>query len=207
MHHLDVVASALVTNPVTAGLVVALGRDALEDVLDVGPGSLVTTGHHGGAVTGTLLTTGDTGANKVEALGLEVLSPPVGVGEVRVSTINDDVTGLQEGQECLNPVINSLASLDEEHDTTGLLEGGNELLGGVSANDGLALGLVVEEAVDLGDSSVEGGDGETVVGHVQNQVLTPLSCSASTCHRERADMFGDGATYMTARPIRPRSAL
>lgn len=171
--HLDVVTGTLVTDPVTAWLVVALGGDALEDVLDWGPSSLVTTGHHGGTVAGTLLATGNTGADKVEALGLEVLGPPVGVGEVRVSTVNDDVSSLEQGQKGLDPVVDSLASLHEKHDTTGLLEGGDELLGGVGTDNGLALSLVLEEAVDLGDGSVEGSDGETVVSHVQDNVLTP----------------------------------
>lgn len=35
----------------------------------------------------------------------------------------------------------------------------------------LTLGLVLEEAVDLGNGSVEGDDGEAVVGSIQNQVL------------------------------------
>jgi len=43
----------------------------------------------------------------------------------------------------------------------------------VSTDNGLALGLIVEEAVDLGDSAVEGANGETVVGHVEDQVLAP----------------------------------
>src|SRR5688572_16173902 len=81
--HLDVVASTLVTNPLAAGLVVALGGDGLEDVLDVRPGLLVATGHEGRAVAGTLLTTRDTGANEAEALAVEILSAAVGVGEVR----------------------------------------------------------------------------------------------------------------------------
>lgn len=173
VNHLDVVTGTLVTDPVAAWLVVALGRDALEDVLDWGPGSLVTTGHHGGTIAGTLLATGNTGADKVEALGLEVPGPPVGVGEVRVSTVNDDVSGLEQRQKGLDPVVDGLASLHEKHHAARLLESGDELLGGVGANNGLALSLVLEEAVDLGNSSVEGGDSETVVGHVQNDVLTP----------------------------------
>lgn len=173
VNHLDVVTGTLVTNPVAASLAVALGGDALEYLLDGRPGGLITTGHHGGAVTSTLLSTGDTGADEVKTLGLQVLGPPVGVGEVGVTTIDDDVSRLKQGQEGLDPVVDGLAGLHEKHDTAGLLELGDELLGGVGADNGLALGLVVEEAVDLGDGSVEGTDGETVVGHVEDQVLTP----------------------------------
>lgn len=136
--HLDEVTSALVTNPVAAGLAVALGGDALEDVLDVGPGLLVTTGHERGAVTGTLLTTGDTAADEADALLGEVLGAAVAVGEVGVTTVNDDITLLKVGQERLDELVNGLSSHDQEHDTTGALQLGAELLNGVGTDDGLA---------------------------------------------------------------------
>lgn len=140
MNHLDVVASTLVTDPVTAGLTVALGGDALEDILDVGPGVLVTTGHEGRTVAGTLLTTRDTAADEADALLPEVLGAAVAVGEVRVTTIDDDITLLQEGEERLDEVIDGLAGHDEEHNATGALELGAELLNGVSTDNGLAYG-------------------------------------------------------------------
>jgi len=138
VNHLDVVTSTLVTDPVTAGLTVALSSDALEDVLNVGPGGLVTTRHERGTVAGTLLTTGNTAADEADALGGEVLGATVAVGVVGVTTVNDDVTLLEEGQERLNEVIDGLASHDEEHHTAGALELSNELLDGVGTNDGLA---------------------------------------------------------------------
>lgn len=172
--HLDVVASTLVTNPLTAGLAVRLGRDALEDILDVRPGLRVTTGHDRGTVTGTLLTTRDTGTDEADALGGKVLGAAVGVGVVRVTTVNDDVALLDATlvQEELNEVVDGLAGHDEHHHTAGLLELGAELLDGVSTNDRLALGLVLKEAVDLGDSAVEGNNSEAVVSSVEDQVLT-----------------------------------
>jgi len=138
--HLDVVASTLVTDPVTARLAVALSGDALEDVLNVGPGGFVTTGHEGGTVAGTLFTTGDTAADEADALLREVAGAAVGVGEVGVTTVNNDVTLLEEGEEGLDEVINGLAGHDEEHNATGTLKLGAELLDGVGTDDGLACG-------------------------------------------------------------------
>ena len=138
MNHLDEVTSTLVTDPVAAGLTVRLGGDFLEDLLDVGPGGLITTGHDGRTVTGTLLTTGDTAADEADALALEVLGAAVAVGEVGVTTVNDDITLLKEGEEGLDEVIDGLAGHDEEHDTTRTLELGAELLDGVSTDNGLA---------------------------------------------------------------------
>lgn len=192
MDHLNVVTGTLVTDPVTAGLAVALGSDALENVLNVGPSGLVTTGHERGSVTGTLLTTGDTTADEADALAVEVLSTAVAVGEVGVTTVNDDITLLEERQKGLDEVINGFASHDEEHDTAGALELGAELLDGVSTNDGLAcfvvsifcnghwnllfsglltLSLVRQEVVNLGDGAVESADGEAVISNVQDEVL------------------------------------
>jgi hypothetical protein len=138
VNHLDVVASTFVTDPVTAGLTVALGGNALEDVLNVGPSGLVTTGHERGAVAGTLLTTGNTAADEVDALVGEVAGAAVGVGVVGVTTINDDIALLEEGEEGLDEVIDGLSGHDEKHNATRALELGAELLNGVGTDDGLA---------------------------------------------------------------------
>lgn len=172
VNHLDVVASTVVTDPLAAGLAVRLGGDVLEDLLDVRPGLLVTTGHDGGTVAGTLLTARDTGTDEADTLGLKVLSAAVGVGVVGVATVNDNVTLLKTVlEEELNEVIDGLAGHDEEHHAAGSLELGDELLDAVCANNALSLGLVLKELVDLGDGAVEGNDGVAVVGSVEDQVL------------------------------------
>jgi hypothetical protein len=172
VNHLDVVASTVVTDPLAAGLAVRLGGDVLEDLLDVRPGLLVTTGHDGGTVAGTLLTARDTRTDEADTLGLEVLSAAVGVGVVGVATVNDDVALLKTVlEEELNEVIDGLAGHDEEHHAAGSLELGDELLDAVCANNALSLGLVLKELVDLGDGTVEGNNGVAVVGSVEDQVL------------------------------------
>ena len=172
VNHLDVVTSTVVTNPLAAGLTVRLGGDVLENLLDVRPGLLVATGHDGGTVAGTLLATRDTRTDEADALGLEVLSAAVGVGVVRVATVNDDVTLLKTVlEEELDEVVDGLTGHDEEHHAAGSLELGDELLDAVCANDALALGLVLKELVDLGDGAVEGNDGVAVVGGVEDEVL------------------------------------
>jgi hypothetical protein len=135
VNHLDEVTSTLVTDPFTTGLTVRLGGDALQDGLDLFPSGLVTTGHDRGTSTGTLLTTGNTTANEVDTLLLQVLGAAVAVGEVGVTTVNDDITLLKVGEKGLDEVINGLAGHDEEHDTTRTLELGAELLNGVSTDN------------------------------------------------------------------------
>lgn len=185
--HLDVVAGTSLTDPVTAWLAVDLGSSLLEDVLDVGPSLGGSTGHERGSVTGTLLTTRNTRANVEDALGLELLAAADGVGVVRVTTVNDNVTLLHVGDKLVNKVVDSLSSLDEKDHTARLLELGAELLNRVSTNDIGALGLVLEEVVDLGGgtgssvssfaalklcSPVVRADFESFVVHVENQILT-----------------------------------
>ena len=101
----------------------------------MGPGGIATTGHQGRAVTGTLLTTRDTGADEEQALGLELVSAADRVGVVRVTTVDDDVSLLEVRLELGNEVVDGLTGLDEEDDAAGTLELGAELLDGVGADD------------------------------------------------------------------------
>jgi hypothetical protein len=136
--HLNVMAGTFITNPVTARFIVTLGSNALEHILDVRPCLLVSTRHQTGAVTSTLLTTRDTGSDESDALLSKVFAATVGVREMGITTINDDVTSFDVGEDRLDEVIDWLSSHDEQHDSTGFLELGAELLDGVSTHDGLA---------------------------------------------------------------------
>jgi hypothetical protein len=114
----------------------------VDSYLDVWPGLLVTTGHDGGTVTGTLLSSRDTSSDEPDTLGLEVVCAAVGVGVVGVTTVDDDVALLGASlEEELDEVVDGLTGHDEHHHAAGLLELGDELLDGVGANNGLALGL------------------------------------------------------------------
>ena len=114
----------------------------VDPYLDVWPGLLVTTGHDGGTVTGTLLSSRDTSSDESDTLGLEVVCAAVGVGVVGVTTVDDDVALLGASlEEELDEVVDGLTGHDEHHHAAGLLELGDELLDGVGANNGLALGL------------------------------------------------------------------
>jgi hypothetical protein len=83
-------------------------------------------------MAGTLLSSGNTGTNKQETLRLELLGPPDGVGIVRVTAINDDITLLEMGDELSNKGVDGIAGLDKEDDFAWPLQLGNEFLDGVS---------------------------------------------------------------------------
>jgi len=149
------------------------------------PGSNGATGHHGRTVAGTLLTTRDTAADKEEALGLELLGATDGIREVGVASVDDNITGLEEGQDLGNEVVDGRAGLDQHHDLARALQLLAELLDRVSANNLGALGFVGQEVVNLGDGSVVSADGEAVIVHVQDQVLALFDTNNKKTREER----------------------
>lgn len=172
MNHLHVVTSTLVADPLATRLVVALGRDALQDVLDVRPSGLVTTGHDARAVSSSLLTAGHTSTDIANAVLLQLLAPACRVREMGVSAIDDDITLLESVfAQLLDQAVDGVTGLDENHDPTGPLELGNEVGEALGADDGLSLGLVLEKVRDLLDGPVEGDDGVSMIGCVEDEVL------------------------------------
>jgi len=102
VYHFDVVTGAGFANPITARLTERLGSGGLEDGLNRRPGCCGATGHKRGTMTGTLLSSRNTGTDEQEALLLEFLGPSDGVGIMGVTAINDDITLLQMGDELLD---------------------------------------------------------------------------------------------------------
>ena len=74
-------------------------------------------------------------------------------------------------EDVVDELVHRLAGLDHEHDAAGPLEQADHFLDGMRADDLGALGFLVEEVVHLGHGAVESGHRETVVVHVQNQIL------------------------------------
>jgi len=135
MDHLDVVAGAGLTNPITARLAKGFSRSGLEDGLNCGPGGRRATGHERRPVTGAFLSSRYARTNKQEALLLEFFGPSDRVGVVGVTAINDDITLFEMGNELLNEGVNGSTSLDKEDDFARPLELGNEFLDGMSTLD------------------------------------------------------------------------
>ena len=135
------------------------------------PSLLAASWHDGRAKACALLTSRNSSADKVEPQGGESLCPPLGVREVRVPTINDDVALLKVREELVDELVDRLTSLDHEHGLAGPLELGGQLLHRVESHDLGALGLVGEELIHLGCGPVVRTHHEPMVIHVQDQVL------------------------------------
>ncbi|KAH3667268.1 hypothetical protein OGAPHI_002917 [Ogataea philodendri] len=169
--HLDVVAGSGISNPVTAWLAVRLGSNGLENVLDVWPCLDSTTWHQRRTVTGTFLTTRHTGSNEQNALLLEIGKTSVGVWEVRVTTIDDNVTLLHVRQKLVDETVDRVSGLHKQDNSSRSLKLLAQLLDGVGTKNGLALGLVGQEVIHLLNSSVVGNNSKAVVCGIENQIL------------------------------------
>lgn len=133
--HLDVVSGTVLTDPVTAWDTLNLSSSGLENFLDMGPCSGVSTGHERRTKASTLLTTRHTTSDEKEALGLKLLDAASGIGVMRVTTINDDVTLFEMGYKLVDECIDGRAGLYEKNNLARGLEFGDELLDRVRALD------------------------------------------------------------------------
>jgi hypothetical protein len=101
----------------------------------------------------------------------DILHAARGVLEERVAAIDDDVAGFEIREQLLDEFVHRLACLDHEHHPARTLEQFHHLLNGVGADDLRPLRFVGEEFFHLRDGAVVSDDGETVVVHVEDQVL------------------------------------
>ena len=131
VHHFDIVASAGLTHPISAGISLNLSRGLLENLLDGRPGSRRTTGHERGTITGAFLTTRHTRPNEEKSLSFEFLDATDCIGIVRVSAVYDYVTLFEMGGQLFDEIIYSGPSFNEKDDLARTLEFCNELFYGV----------------------------------------------------------------------------
>ena len=88
-----------------------------------------------------------------------------------VAAVDDDVTRLEDRQELLDEVIDSLTGLDQKQDLSGSLEVVGKFLDAVASDDVLAFGPSVGEVVHLLHGAVVDCDGEALGLHVHDKVL------------------------------------
>ncbi|CAY80197.1 hypothetical protein P301_H11691 [Saccharomyces cerevisiae P301] len=136
------------------------------------PSFFRTTWHQRWTVTGTFLTTGDTRTNEKNTLLLQFFVTSIRIWEVRVTTIDDNITLFQKWDDLVDQSVNWSTSFNQKHDLSRSLQFGDEIFNGSSTDDRFALSFIGQEMVDLGLSSVVSTNSETVVSSVQDQILT-----------------------------------
>ncbi len=116
MDHFYIVPRASFSNPVAAWFTHCLGSGGLEDVFNMGHAAGATTRHKRWAISGTFFTSGYTRANEKEPFSLKLLAAAIGVREVRIATIDDDVPFAEMRDELSDEIVNSITSFYEEND-------------------------------------------------------------------------------------------
>src|SRR5207253_7860311 len=152
VNHLDEMAGAVRADVGDARAVVYLRGDLFPDRAQLFVSGAVAAGHQGRPPERTLLAARDAAADEVEAFALQRLFALHGVFIIRVAAVNDDVALIEMRLELLDDRIHGTAGFDQQDDLARALDGFNELLDGISADDLLAFGVrlgAVEELVHL----------------------------------------------------------
>ena len=185
VHHFDKVTRAAVAHPVAARLAAGLGADRLADGLQVRPCFRCTAGHQRRAVASTVFAARNAHADEQDVLGLQFVHTALGVVEVRVTAINDDITRLEERKELLNCAkqtnqmrgrestylpINSISGSNHNQGTPRALQSSSKLLKGVGTNNLATFGIPGNELVRCLRGSVIYGNSKPVIFHIQNQI-------------------------------------
>jgi len=110
-----------------AGVAVDLGGDGFKDGLDELPAARGTTGHDRGAFAGAFFTARDAGADVEETFRFEFLRTALGVNEVGVAPVDDEITGIEKRDELVDHGIDGVTvggigsglGLHEHHDLAG----------------------------------------------------------------------------------------
>jgi hypothetical protein len=100
-----------------------------------------------------------------------VLCPADAVREVAVTTVDDDVTFFEEGQQGFNNAVDHGASFNHDHYPAGTLQAGTQFLDGMCADNGFAGTTAVNEFVDPAGRAIEYGHGETMAFHIEDEVF------------------------------------
>src|SRR6185503_17044061 len=124
------------------------------------------------AAARAFFTDGDTGDDEENAFGGEVAGAARGISEERIAAVDDDVSSFKVRQDCGDGFVDRGAGFDHEHDAAWTLEKGRELGDGVGADDIGSFCFIGDEVVDLGDGPVEDRDLESMVVHVEDEILS-----------------------------------
>jgi hypothetical protein len=100
VHHLDEVPAPPGPDVGDAGAVVHLCGDRFPDRADRLVRDAVAAGHQARAPQRALLATGNARADEAEPFGLQRLLAPLGVGEVRIAAVDDDIACCRYGLIC-----------------------------------------------------------------------------------------------------------
>ena len=171
--HLHEMARSVLAHPVTAGSpILHLGANGLEDRLDGFPGGIAAAGHHTGTLQRAFLAAGYTGTYIQKALAFHISGTADGIREMAVAAVDEDITGFQIGDHCVDQLVHRTSCLDHHHDLPGPLQIVRQFLQAVAADDIFTLGTAFRKIVHPGCGPVVHRHREALGLHIHYQVFT-----------------------------------
>src|SRR6185312_818854 len=142
-------------------------------------------------------------ADVKQPLALDVFHAARRVFKERIAAVDDNVASLKMRQEMLDELIHRLACLYHQHHAAWALELRHHFLNRMRADDFGALGFIRQEMIHLFHRAIKSDHGESVIVHVQNQVLAHYrqsnQCNISFGFHFRilSELSASSATYDT----------
>ena len=150
--HLHIVAGTAGSDVSDTGNAVDLGTDGFEDRLNDLPRAGRTTGHDGRSLAGSLFSAGNAGPDEEQALFAEILGTTLGVDEVGVSPVDDEISFVEQWDKAFDDLVNRIAiigvsaggRLHKNHDLAGTFEAVDEVFERFGAVE-ILVGVFVDE--------------------------------------------------------------
>ena len=114
---------------------------------------------------------GDARTDVQQALVLDVLRAPFGIGKVGIAAVDDHVAGGQQRNQLVDELVDRRPGLDQHHHFARPSQIADQLLDAVAADKTLACGAALDQGIHLVDRAVKHGHAEAAAFHVQGQVL------------------------------------
>jgi hypothetical protein len=169
VNHLDVVARGAGAQPGDAWLAIHVGRYGLEYRPHAFIGRCGPARHDARATTCAFLAAGDSHAEELDAFGGEGAGAHVGVREVGIACIDDEVSPVKEREHVTDHRVHRRAGRNEHHHCPRLVEQADELLD-VRRAANVSLPGFLAQGFDLGCVRVISCHREAMVGHVQHYI-------------------------------------
>ena len=105
---------------------------------------------------------------------------------MRVSTVNNDIAGLEEWYELFDKIVNSLPRLDHQHDLARARQICDQFFYRPAPDDLLTLRSAVDKIVNFGCGSIVARYRKTFAFHIKDEILThhrqPYQSYIRFCH-------------------------
>jgi hypothetical protein len=200
VHHLHVVPGPVRAHVHAAGGAVDDRGDAGEDLLDLGVGGRVAAGHDARPEQRALLAAGHPDAHEPQAAPGELGRAALGVREVGVAGVDDDVALVEQGRQLRDHGVDGQSRLDHHDDAARPLQRRDEVLQRLGRGERALPAVQLHELGRAGGGAVVHRHRHPASGDVAGEVRPHHRESRDTDPALRVD-HGRDATADGGRPV------